>query len=458
MGRGGSFTATASGYNSFFYNPAGFARGGELTLASVNLWGFADRELISLAQEIAEGDISTSRSLSDGDGSRAFDPEDYEDIAEDLGGLQEWIENEDPAVIESIVQDAAEDTGITYESGDDIADIIASAGPEDIVGFLEALDEEAQAQSASYPAGVIDNIISEIESALPGGYLRLGAQVGLGYVGNGIGLGLFANAEATLDGSNLLEARGTAYNTITFVGGLGLTFGSLNVGVAVRPTIYGHTRVDAAPLLISYMTAGAPDPATLFRNTVYYGSGLGVDVGALWELGPFNVGLAVRDLLGTAIDYRTSDLETYYEALLAASLPTGRPLNADEASQARPIPMKVNAGVEFHPDLGVLSYIVDPSISVDLLDMTSAIRTWQAGDQVSADQVLSMLNIGGEVKLLRFLSLRGGYYGGYLSGGVGLDLFFIDLNAAIAGDFRRDNSGRWGFDNIGGSLELAIRF
>ncbi|HKJ85121.1 MAG TPA: hypothetical protein VKA06_03545, partial [Spirochaetia bacterium] len=64
MGRGGSFTATAAGYNSFFYNPAGFARGGELTLASANVWAFMDRELVDLVRDFSSGTFGEARATA----------------------------------------------------------------------------------------------------------------------------------------------------------------------------------------------------------------------------------------------------------------------------------------------------------------------------------------------------------------------------------------------------------
>lgn len=454
MGRGGSYTANATGYNSFFHNPAGFAGGGELTLASANVWAFMDRDLVSLAQSFIGSDIGVNRSAA-----RSVDPEAYAGLEEDFAALQEWAENEDPAIMEQILNEAAGTTGITWEEGDDIADVLATAGTEDIIAFLEALDAAAETTpGSSYPGDLIDNLLAKVDAALPSGYLRAGAQAGLGYVGNGIGLGLFANAEATIDGTNILRASGTAYNTITFVGGLGLTFGSIDVGVSIRPTVFGYSRVNAAPILASFLAGGSIDLETMFASTVFYGSGLGVDVGGLWRLGPLSVGLAVKDVLGTQITYRKTDFQTYYESLITASLPLGTELTEGERANAWTIPMKVNAGVEFHPDLGVLSYLIDPRVGVDLLDMTSAIRTWQDGETITADQIVSMLNFGGEVELLRFLTLRAGYYGGYLSGGIGLDIFLLDINAAIAGDFGRDAAGAWGFTNVGGSVEIGIRF
>ncbi|MFW6312594.1 MAG: hypothetical protein ACOC2N_01765, partial [Spirochaetota bacterium] len=388
-----------------------------------------------------------------------FDTESYPGIQEDFSELQAWVESADPADIQAIAQAAAGDSGFVFEEGDDIADVLSAAGSDDIVAFLQAFESEAESDPAyGYPPDLISGMLAEIEAGLPSGYLRVGAQAGLGYVGNGLGLGLFANAEATVDGSNILQAYGTAYNAITFVGGLGLTFGNLDVGVAIRPTVFGYTRVNAAPILSSYLAGTDVDFTTMFASTVFYGSGLGVDVGVRWGLGPFSLGLAAKDLLGTQIRYRKTDFDSYSNAILAATLPAGSELSAAEQSEAWSIPMKINAGFEFHPDLGVLTYLIDPSFSVDLLDVTSAVRTWQAGEKVTGEQIVDMLNFGGELRLLQFLSLRGGYYGGYPSAGVGLDVFLLDINAAVAGDFGRDDSGAWGFSNVGGSVEVGIRF
>lgn len=454
MGRGGSFTAKATGYNSFFANPAGFAGDGELTLASANVWAFMNRELVAIAQEMAGGQLPFGRSAA----PRATDDA-YASLQDNFAALEEWVQSEDPATMEAILNEAAGTSGIAWEEGDDIADVLAAAGTDDVVAFLEALDDAAEASgSTEYPPDLIDDILADVEAALPSGYARVGGQIGLGYVGNGIGLGLFANTEATVDGTNALQATGLAYNTITFVGGLGLSFGNLDLGVSLRPTVFGYSAVSAAPIMGAFLAGGTVDFTTMFANTVYYGSGLGVDLGARWRFGPFSLGLAVKDVLGTQISYRKSDFSTYYDSLLAASLPVGSELSAEEQADAWTIPMKVNAGFEFDPDLGVLSYLLDPSFGVDLLDVTSMVRLWQSGAEITPDQVLEMLNFGGELGLLRFLTLRGGYYGGYISGGVGLDIFLIDINAAVAGDFSRDANGRWGFTNVGGSVELGIRF
>lgn len=452
MGRGGSFTATARGYNSFFSNPAGFARSGEFTLASVNAWAFMDRNLVSIAQDIVGSDFGSARSVS-----RGFDPAAFEALEGYVDDFAGWVESTDSATLTSIIQAVTGNTGLVYTDQDDLAAILAAAGTDDIIAFIYALEAEAAAQGAPLPF-TADEFSAAVAAALPGGKLRAGGQIGLGYVGNGLGLGLFANTEVSVDGTSLLQARGIAYNTITFVGGLGLTFGKVDLGVAIRPTVFGYSRVNAAPLIADYIAGKTIDPSVMFNSTVYYGSGLAVDLGARYGVGPFSFGLAVRDLLGTRIQYRKTSFDEYVQALSGAALPIGSTLSPEEQDAVLQIPMKINLGFEFHPHLGVLSFLIDPRVSVDILDATRIVRLWQLGDEVEPSDVLSMLNVGGQVDLLRFMSLRAGYYGGYLSAGLGMRVFFLDVNAAVAGDFTRDATGSWGFSEVGGSLEVAIRF
>ncbi|MEE8441408.1 MAG: hypothetical protein V3S41_06785, partial [Spirochaetia bacterium] len=229
MGRGGSFTATASGYNSFFYNPAGFARDGELTLASANIWAFMDRDLVSLAQDFVGTGLALLPQAS-AVSSRAIDPAAFADLEDYFVDLADWATAADGAGadLEAILVTATGDVDITITSEADLAEIIAAAGTDDVIAFLEAVEQAATDAGYPLPFTVAD-LEAAIASALPSGYLRVGGMAGLGYVGNGIGLGLFLNTEGIVDGTNLLQATGTAFNTITFVGGLGLSFGNLHL-------------------------------------------------------------------------------------------------------------------------------------------------------------------------------------------------------------------------------------
>jgi hypothetical protein len=65
MGKGGSFIADAHGYDSFFYNPAGFSRSnGSFTIAAATAWVYARPDaLLTLGQQFLAGTGDTSSML-----------------------------------------------------------------------------------------------------------------------------------------------------------------------------------------------------------------------------------------------------------------------------------------------------------------------------------------------------------------------------------------------------------
>lgn len=481
LGRGGSFVATAEGYNTFFHNPAGFASAGELTLASANAWAFTNRETLELVEMALNGELSMpggeepAPSVA-GIGPRA-DPEDpasenpmaglideelLAEFEEDLAAIGEWFEATDEDTLIAIMDDVAAEYGASLDDLDpgnpDLMALVDQVAQGDIIGLLETLEDAAAANGAALPVSV-DDLKATLADALPSGYADVGAMVGLGFTGRGLGLGVFANVAGVVDAANLLQASATAVNTITFVGGLGLSLGSWDVGFAIRPIVLGYSTLNVGPLLSGAMMGGGePDLAALLDNTVYFGSGLAIDAGAVYNLGPFRFGMSAKDLFGTSINYASASVGEYAEALMEFALPVGAELTADEQDSALSIPMKVNVGAEFHPDLGPLSFLIDPRIGADIVDLFGFLRAAQADEEFTAADAVDMLHIGGEAQLLRFLSLRGGYYGGALSGGVGLKLLFLDVNAAVSGDFAQTETGEWGFTDVGAAVEAAIRF
>ena len=69
---------------------------------------------------------------------------------------------------------------------------------------------------------------------------------------------------------------------------------------------------------------------------------------------------------------------------------------------------------------------------------------------------LDLLHAGAEVRLLSFITLRGGINRGWLSAGAGVRLIFIDLNFAV---FTEELGALPGDDPRSGvALQAAIRF
>lgn len=357
MGKGGSFIADAHGYDSFFYNPAGFSRsGGSFTLLAATAWAYSrPDELVGLGQQYAAGTGSSSSTL----------------------------------------------------------------------GFLN--------------------------NQVTAGGFGIGMSAGIGYVGNGLGLGMMIIEDSSLYGSTLLGASGDLTATIGFIGGLSVPFDvlgfKLHAGGDVRPMIRVHAPISNSVALgmLSALANGEDLLSPLNSADALYGVGIGIDLGAIAELGWFTFGLSVRDLGGTQFKYNVNTFGTV-SSTFGSSLrfPAGASVTADQYV----IPMNVGIGVAVHPDLGSFKYWVDPSISVDLQDLGGVL----GGDH----SIWYALHGGAEFKLLNMFALRAGLNQGYLTFGAGVKLLVLDLNFAL---FTQELGAHLGDrPRAGATLDIAVRW
>ena len=357
MAQGGSAVATAHGYDSFFYNPAGFSR--------------SKRELV-------------------------------------IPGATVWVYSR---------PDALWTFGMNTLKG--------TALPSDTIGL--------------------------ISSQVTAGGFGAGASAGIGYVGDGLGLGMVFMVDSLLRGPTLLGLSGAMTATLGFIGGLSfpLELGSkakIHLGVDIRPMLRFRvplTNSDSLSFIMAFASGGDLF-AALNSASVLYGVGIGLDAGVIAELGPLLIGISSRDIGGTRFQYRTDSMSTLMSTLGSqGKLPTGAAV-----TDTYSIPMDVSVGIAFHPNLGSLAKVLDPSFQVDCQDIVGVIREGRSP--------WSILHAGAELKLLKFFSLRAGLDQGYLTFGGGLKLIFLDLNAAV---FTRELGAHLGdVPNAGATVELALRF
>lgn len=356
MAQGGSFVAAAHGYNSLFYNPAGFAeKGGSVTLVTFNPWLYSN-----------------------------------------------------PARAYSILKG------------------MSNPG----TGMFELLNDQ-----------------------LTSGGFGVGASMGIGITGRGLGLGAVFIMDSYLYGPTMLGIEGDLTGTLGFIGGLALPinlFGlNFKFGADVRPMVRIHAPLpnkDALGLIMS-LAGGGDVMASLNSATAYHGFGLGLDLGASLTIGPIKAALSIRDLAGTRFYYSENSFKEVADSFAAnGSFPTGTEVSQSDYEYV--IPMNISGGVEFHPDLGVLSFLVDPSVHADLQDLIGVIRDKRTP--------WTLLHIGSEVKLLRIFKLRAGFNQGYITMGGGIKLLFLDINAAL---FTRELGKHLGDrPNSGVTVETALRF
>jgi hypothetical protein len=358
IGRGGSAVADVHGYDSLFYNPAGFSR----------------------------------------------DPSTFT-----LGSTSAWVYSR----------------------------------PDELLGLV-----------GQFSGGGASNtsILTFLNNQITRGGIGAGASWGIGYVGGGLGLGASIIMDSILSGPSLLGVTGDLTATIGFIGGLAVPFDvggfKVHVGGDVRPMIRMHAPLSnsTAVSMLNALANGGSVLGSLGSNPALYGVGIGLDVGAIAEIGWFNVGLSIRDLAGTQFRYNTSSFSTV-QASLGNSLqfPTTGTL---ETADQYVIPMDIAMGVSFHPDFGTLNNIVDPSVSLDMRNIVGALS--------GTDSPWTLLHVGVEARLFSFFTFRTGINQGYLTLGGGMKFLVFDLNFSV---FTRELGAHVGDQPLSGmSINSSLRW
>lgn len=517
--QGGAFTANAEGMNSFFYNPAGFRHEkGELTLTSVGVYAMLDRAILDLAGALLGGDsgeASFSTRQSESELPAELQGLGLEGVFTEVESVSTWLEDVntadpeagDAAISAALDQIATMDPSLAddiselqtaIENGEEVSPeqlagaIISSpifeegeSGNSNLTEIIKAMDEAATEESDKNGTSVptadeslgegwedsVDAAVAEAKKSIPSGQMRFGALAGIAYSGNGLGIGLFVNVDGTFNGDTILSTRGRVLSSVAAVGGLSLPIGPFSVGAQLRPTILGYADVNPSQILMQQLGGGSEseemDIASIVGGAVYSGLYIGLDAGALYDLGPFTFGVAVKDLLPIPVQWSSHEgVEQYWAALIS-----GKFLGGDKVTDASDLyqipPMKVNVGAQFNPDLGPLSWIVDPRVNVDIHDLFGFLR-YINEEGVQKDKAtygtsynfVERLHVGAEAAFLGGLaSVRGGFYGDFLSAGLGIHLLFLDINAGVGlSQLEKNEAGEWAFKQLGASVEFAVRF
>jgi hypothetical protein len=284
--------------------------------------------------------------------------------------------------------------------------------------------------------------ISALEQTiLETGFGGAGSVGALGIVGDGFGLGLVSNIDVY--GRPVGTTAGSTEVDLTYttgaIAGMAVPVNLLGMKVHVGGDVRYIKRAEVRDLgILTAMDILNGKSVNLPANS-FSGEGLGFDVGAIAELGDFTLGASVRDLFGTEMGYTdisgmsSEQMFTYQEG--------------SQIDDTYIIPMSFNVGASWHPDLGFLSFLADPTIHVD----------WQhAMWQNKQPTIWTELHAGAEVKVLKFMKLRAGINQGYITMGAGMKLLFLDLNVSY---FGREMSEWPGIDpSQGVAVEAAIRF
>lgn len=246
----------------------------------------------------------------------------------------------------------------------------------------------------------------------------LGAEVSLGsgWVGKNLGIGFATQVRAMAKGSSLLETK-TVYDQ-TLVGVIGMAWpfdvglGTLQLGGAIRPMQKTYSLVRVGDVL--------DNMGNFEAYTLSTGFGLGLDLGIKWNYWGFQTGLAVRDISGTVFNFKEFKASQW---LSSFGFPSG---GTSTGTTLYRVPTVIGLGSTWTPDMGPLSSLFSPSLTVDFQIPLK--------DEFTQPSFWTWLHLGAEAKLLKSVSIRTGLNQGYLTFGLGAKLFIVDFNLAIFAD------------------------
>jgi len=271
-------------------------------------------------------------------------------------------------------------------------------------------------------------------------------QVGGGYVGRGIGIGIMS--VAGFDAPPVETTLGVTADlnwTTGLVAGYAYPFElnqfKLIVGGDIRP-MYRFTaqNIDIASLTSSSSSSGGSDVS--FTNVAAMGGiGVGFDLGA---------DLYWRDLIGSLTMRDIGNTRYFYKPLTSAF---GMEFSDAEVKDIYITPWTLNFGVSYNPTLGKINKFMDATVHGSF---SQPLIREDSINGYKAQSFWSKLDLGAEVVLLSSVALRAGLQGGYFTAGFGLDLMFLEINGALYAEETGSHAGDQ--PQMGGSLEFAVRY
>ena len=252
----------------------------------------------------------------------------------------------------------------------------------------------------------------------------INGPLALGYIGNGLGFGLFNATSAVFSTQGTvptvaLELR----EDLLFVAGYGFRIplperlhSTLDLGFSVKA--FARTSIDWSESILSFFSLlTSPSLNTVLNQPFTLDVGFGVDAGALYAWNRLiSVGLVARNLY-------TPVARTSYATVNDFSAGTGGTKSYGFA------PLDLSAGILYTPELGFLQeYLSSPKVMLDYADI---IDFWTHPS--TASNPLLHLGLGAEVILLDVLALRAGFGDGYFSAGFGMNLAVVRLDLTMFG-------------------------
>lgn len=319
-----------------------------------------------------------------------------------IGGLHAA----DPAGFDSLFSNPA---GLAFSEGEWMYSRIALSAAGPIFDI---------ANMAVNNTDILSNLTSLVD---PAGRLYtsmdLAAPIALGYVGRGLGIGIFNRTYVIINAPSITTTFLTFGEEVLLTGGYAkrLTLGEghlLDLGIALK----GFLRNEFA------WSGALTDVSTAFDD-IFGGipfnivTGLGVDLGATWNFGDYALALTARDAFTPYIASSYTSYNGFKADPAANKIETATDL----------MPVDLSLGFRWSP-----RWLFLARSGSELILLADYRNIWGLFRILDRNPILE-LSLGAEVVMLEILSIRAGMRDALPSAGFGLDLQFFDLSLAMYG-------------------------
>jgi hypothetical protein len=250
--------------------------------------------------------------------------------------------------------------------------------------------------------------------------LDLSGPLAVGYVGKGLGFGLFNKTGVRIDAASATSIGVFATEDVLLSGGYAFRFELggghlLDLGLGAKGFVRGNVGSKMDILAVAGMF---DDPLAILNQDFTLATGIGFDLGTRWSWRSLAAGLVCRDVFSPALVSTYSSLDGFLND------PAGSRVG-DPSYLA--IDRKLDAGFAWTPDIGVLQRVIDSfAVAVDYRDILALLEPG------SRNPILNV-GLGVEARLLEIVALRAGVNEGLLSAGAGIDMGFLKFGVSVLG-------------------------
>ncbi len=269
---------------------------------------------------------------------------------------------------------------------------------------------------------IIANDLAALPGLLQGIYAGLDilGPLSFGYVGEGLGFGIYSNSYSTISSSGPLTVKTDIGSEVILTGGYGMRIPLplpeihvLDAGMLLKGVFRGEVSFEESALNI--MDIGVD---TLSSEPFNFITGIGFDLGLRYSYNNMiTLGLVGRDVYSPTLHNVYANVGDFTSGVN----PT-QELNGI-------VPFALDLGIMYSPDLESKNlFISDIKVYLDYYDV---LDFWLYPTE--AINPILHIGIGTEISMLSILDVRAGFNQGLLSAGLGLDLYYFKMNLAMFG-------------------------